>query len=103
MFIYEVTATVDEKIAGAYEKYMTEQHIPDVLATGCFTAAFFAKNGNKYRMGYHCDSNENFDAYLANDAERIRADVAKHFPTGIEFSRQNLEIIALFSGNERHA
>lgn len=98
MLIYEVTATVDAALAGEYEKFMTERHIPDLLSTGYFAAAFFAKNGFRYRIGYHCDSQENLDNYIARDAERLRDDIKEHFPTGIEFSRQVLEIIKLFPG-----
>ncbi len=98
MLIYEVTTTVNPGIAADYERYMTERHIPDVLATGYFAAAFFAKNGNVYRIGYHADSQELFDTYIANDAERLRADFASHFPTGIEVSRQILNIVGLFPG-----
>jgi len=96
MLIYEVTAKVDASIAAEYEAYMTDKHIPELLATGYFAAAFFAKNDDIYRIGYHCDSQANLDAYFENDAERLRADVAAHFPTGIELSRNELEIIALF-------
>ena len=103
MLIYEITATVDANIAAEYEKYMAEQHIPDLLATGHFAAAFFAKNGNTYRIGYHADSQEHLDAYLTNDAERLRGELLEQFPKGIEVTRQNLEIIALFSGQKRQA
>ncbi|MBK8466769.1 MAG: DUF4286 family protein [Chloracidobacterium sp.] len=96
MLIYEVTATVDSELTAEYEEYMTEQHIPDLLATGHFAAAFFAKNGLQYKMGYHVDSQEQLANYLANDAERLRAEVKDRFPTGIEFSRQVLEIVKLF-------
>ena len=96
MLIYEVTATLEPELADTFEKYMVARHIPDVLATRKLTAAFFAKDGGKYRVGYHCDSQSAFDAYLANDAERLRADVADHFPNGVELSRQVFEIVALF-------
>lgn len=96
MLIYEVTATVEPGIADDYERYMRERHIPDLLATGCFAAAFFAKNGNMYRIGYHCDSRNELDAYFADHADRLRADMAAHFPAGIEFSRNEWEIVALF-------
>ncbi len=96
MLIYEITATVADALVGEYEKYMTERHIPDLLATGNFAAAFFAKNGNVYRIGYHADSREQFDEYIANHAERLRADFAEHFPSGVEVSRQVLEIVKLF-------
>ena len=96
MLIYEVTATVDSNLAADFEKYMADTHIPDLLATGYFAAAFFAKNGSQYKMGYHADSQEALEAYLANDAERLRAEIKDRFPTGIEFSRQVMEIIKLF-------
>jgi len=103
MLVYEITATVDADIVAEYEKYMIERHIPDLLATGHFAAAFFVKNGPQYRIGYHADSQEHLDDYLANDAEPLRADLLEHFPRGVEISRQTLEIIALFSGTERQA
>ena len=96
MLIYEITATVDRELIADYEKYMTERHILDLLATGNFTAAFFAKNGNVYRIGYHADSREQFDAYIETHAERLRADFVEHFPTGVDVSRQVLEIVKLF-------
>lgn len=96
MLIYEVTAIVDSNIAADYEEYMTERHIPDLLATGNFTAAFIAKNGLQYRIAYHADSQEHLDSYFANDAERLRTEFAERFPDGIDVTRQNLEIIALF-------
>ena len=100
MLIYEVTTTVDGGLAAEYETYMTKQHIPELLATGHFAAAFFAKNGSQYRTGYHSDSQEQLDAYLANDAERLRQDLAEHFPHGVEVSRQVLDIVALFPSPE---
>ncbi|MEQ1923341.1 MAG: DUF4286 family protein [Pyrinomonadaceae bacterium] len=96
MLIYEITAAVDTELVADYERYMTERHIPELLATGYFAAAFFAKNGGQFRIGYHSDTQELFDAYIANDAERLRADFAEHFPTGIEVSRQVMEIVGLF-------
>ena len=96
MLIYEITATVTPEFAAEYESYMTTRHIPDMLATGRFAAAFFAKNGAVYRVGYHADSQADLDAYLTNEADALRADFAEHFPTGIDVSRQVLDIVAPF-------
>lgn len=96
MLIYEVTATVDDELVADYESYMTDRHVPEILATGYFAAAFVAKSGNTYRIGYHADSQELFDGYIANEAERLREDFSKHFPRGIEVSRQVLDIVGLF-------
>ena len=92
-------ADIEPHLADEYESYMTGQHIPDLLATGYFAAAFFAKNDDVYRIGYHADSQAQLDAYFANDADRLRADLAGHFPDGIELSRNILEIVALFPGS----
>jgi hypothetical protein len=100
MLIYEVTAVVDEPIRADFERFMAERHIPDVLATGKFAAAFFAGSDGLYRIGYHCDSRELLDAYYAENAAALRADVAERFPTGIELSRKELDIVELFPGKE---
>lgn len=96
MLIYEITATVNGELIAKYEQYMTERHIPDLLATGHFAAAFFSKTGNIYRISYHADSSQEFDAYIADHADRLRADFVEHFPTGIDVSRQVMEIVRCF-------
>jgi len=100
MLIYEITVTVAADLAPEYEKYMIERHIPDLLATGHFAAAFFARNGGLYRIGYHAESQQHLDAYFLEDAERLRDDFAIHFPTGVTVSRQTLEVLALFPSEE---
>ena len=39
MVTYEVTTTVDPRLVEAYERFMRQVHIPDLLATGCFHGA----------------------------------------------------------------
>ena len=100
MLIYEVTAVVEAELVAEYEKYMVEQHIRDVLATGSFSAAYFAGSDGVYRIGYHCDSREDLETYYTEHAAALRADFAAHFPNGIELSRKELDIIKLFPGTE---
>lgn len=88
MIIYEVTANVAEDLVPQYEEYMKSRHIPQILETGHFDAAFFLKGSeNRYRMLYRAQGEENFNKYLEKDASRLRADLAEHFPAGIELSR----------------
>ena len=76
-----------------------EQRVLIMLRDGVeFAAAFFAGGDGTYRIGYHCDSRELLEAYYAENATALRADVAERFPTGIELSRKELEIIKLFPG-----
>ncbi|MGH9821627.1 MAG: DUF4286 family protein [Pyrinomonadaceae bacterium] len=88
MIIYEVTATVNADLTAEYEEYMKGRHIPQILETGHFDAAFLLKGGgNRYRMLYRAHGEENFNSYLEKDAAHVRADVAEHFPSGLELSR----------------
>lgn len=88
MVTYEVTATVAPGLVEAYATYMKVQHIPDVLATGCFTGAVFEQaDGTTFRARYQAASQERIDAYLREHTARLRDDFARHFPEGISFRR----------------
>jgi hypothetical protein len=87
--IYEITAIVAPELVQAYEKYMRERHIPELLATKYFRAAYFARTlENHYRIQYHAPGEDVLRDYLKNEAERLRADFKAHFPAGIELSRE---------------
>jgi hypothetical protein len=94
MIIYEITVVVQPALVEKYEQYMSERHIPDLLKTGYFSgAAFTCSTENRYRIRYEAFNKEALDQYLTRDAERLRADFLKHFPTGIEVSREVWEVL----------
>jgi hypothetical protein len=89
MVTYEITTTVRPELAAAFEAYMRGRHIPDLLATGCFTAASLATAGpGRYRVRYDAPDRATLERYLAEHASRLRADLAAHFPAGAEVSRE---------------
>jgi hypothetical protein len=89
MIIYEVTAVVEARLAEAYERYMRQHHIPDVLASGCFQSADFAGAApGRYRMRYEASTAEDLERYLATHAARLREDAASRFPEGVVLSRE---------------
>ena len=89
MIIYEVTATVEASLAQAYERYMRQEHIADVLASGCFQGAEFASSTpGRYRMRYEASTDEDLERYLATHAARLREDAASRFPEGVVLSRE---------------
>ena len=89
MVTYEITATVPPPLAEAYERYMRERHIPDLLATGHFVAAALARSApGRYRVRYEAPDQAALDRYLAEHAGRLRAHFAEHFPEGVELSRE---------------
>ncbi len=95
--VYEITATVRSDLVGKYEQYMRETHIPDLLKTGCFRAASFSRSGeNLYRIRYDAHDKAALDLYLKRDAARLRADFLRHFPDGVELSREIWEVVEVW-------
>jgi len=97
MVTYEVTALVRPDLVHAYEGYM-RRHIPELLATGRFVSATFARTSeHRYRIRYEARDQASVDRYIAEDAPRLRADFAEHFPKGVEVSREIWETIGEWS------
>ncbi|HEV7239695.1 MAG TPA: DUF4286 family protein [Thermoanaerobaculia bacterium] len=92
--VYEVTATPDPEIRAAYESYMRETHIRDVLETGCFIAARFATAASgQCRTSYIASQQEHLDRYLDQHAQRLRADFTAHFPAGVGLTRDVWNVV----------
>ena len=97
MIIYEITVTVRLDLTEAYEKYMRELHIPDLLATGFFGGARMARAGeNRYRIQYEARDQKALDEYLDTEAARLRADFLEHFPEGVEVTRENWAVLQIW-------
>lgn len=92
--LYEVRVSVSDDQAAAFERYMTETHIDEVVVTNCFISATFSKNAaGEYRTSYTSVDRSAFDRYLSEHAERLRADFAENFPSGISVEREEWSVI----------
>jgi hypothetical protein len=97
-----VTALVDAGRVTEYEEYM-RRHIPDLLATGCFTAASLEKAvPGRYRVRYEASSQRDLDRYLRDHAQRLRADFSKHFPSGVTISREVWQTLQVWPTQPEH-
>jgi len=97
MVIYEVTAVVQAGVVEEYEKFMVEQHIPDLLATEYFHAAYFTRSsGNHYRIQYQAHDQTTVDEYIKTKAEGLRQDFLAHFPEGVELSREIWKVLQVW-------
>ena len=88
MISYEVTLEIDPTVADRLDDHMLDTHIKDVLATGWFTSAVYFRDGDRRRTVYESADQASLDAYLANDADRLRADFAVQFPAGVSAGRE---------------
>jgi hypothetical protein len=89
MITYEVTAVVDAALTSQYEQYMISKHLADVLDSGCFVEAVLERAAaGKYRARYLAETGEALERYLRDFTAEKRADFAKHFPTGVQLSRE---------------
>jgi len=100
MHIYNVTINIDEDIHHPWLKWMQEEHIPDMLATGKFLSAKMCRvlieeemGGITYAVQYTTDSKETLEKYYAEDAPRLRAQ-SKPFEGKFVAFRTELEIIS---------
>ena len=94
MVTYEITASVRPELCDAYERYMRERHIPDLLATGAFAAASISRAGTgRYRIRYEARSRAALDEYLARDAPGLRHHFTSTFPDGIDVSREEWDVL----------
>jgi len=92
--VYEVTAVVELELADGWERYMRERHIPDVLATGCFTRASLARaSGGRYLIRYHLATRADLERYLAQAAPALRAEFTARYPGGVALTRETWELV----------
>jgi hypothetical protein len=98
MIAYEVTATVRADLASAYERYLRSEHIPDLMATGCFDGARIAQSAvGRFRITYDAPDAAALDRYLAEHAPRLRAHVRERFPEGLELEREVWTVLETWS------
>ena len=79
MIIYNVTIKVHESIKQDWLKWLQEEHIPDVINTGCFTHAVILRlmevdetEGPTYAVQYHAESKGLYNNYIENHAPEMR-------------------------------
>jgi hypothetical protein len=79
MIIYNVTIKVDTSISPGWFSWMKEEHIPDVIGTGCFTEYKMFRllevddsEGATYVVQYFAESLEKYKGYIDQYANTLR-------------------------------
>ncbi len=80
-------------------KWMREEHVPDVMNTGCFVMHKIMRlkdpkqDGNTYSFQYFAESQEILNEYLTNHAPGLRADVDARYANKYLAFRTILDVI----------
>ena len=79
MILYNVTVKVENSIAEEWLQWIHNEHIPDMLSTGCFSNATVLKilevddsDGPTYAIQYHAESKSVYNLYIDKYAGIMR-------------------------------
>lgn len=79
MIIYNVTVKVDHSIRQPWLQWLKEEHIPGIIATGCFTHAVILhlpesddEEGVTYAIQYHATDAASYNRYIEQFADVFR-------------------------------
>ena len=79
MLIYNVTAKVDWSIHDDWVRWMLNEHLPELVSTGCFINAKLLRlletdeeDGPTYAAQYFAENKEDYDRYINEHAPAMR-------------------------------
>jgi len=82
MFIYNVTTKVNNSIKNEWLTWIHEEHIPEIINTGCFSAATVLRlletddsEGPTYAIQYNAESKAMYNRYIEKFAAIMRKKV----------------------------
>jgi hypothetical protein len=100
MIIYKVTIKAENAIAGAWLQWMKEEHIPDVINTGCFNNATILRlievddtDGPTYAIQYKAESKADYNRYIQLHAHEMRKKVSDKWGNQVVAFRSVLEVV----------
>jgi hypothetical protein len=77
--IYNVTVKVESSIADAWLKWLLEEHLPEMMQTGCFTENKVVRllevddsEGPTYAIQYSAGSKADYNRYIAVHSQRLQ-------------------------------
>lgn len=77
--IYNVTVKVEVSIADAWLQWLKEEHIPQILQTGCFTSAKIVRllevdesEGPTYAIQYSAESKADYNRYITRHSSGMQ-------------------------------
>ena len=102
MILYNVTVSIDPTISEDWLNWMRTQHIPDVMATGCFIESRLSRvqgeeeGGVTFAITYLSPSNEKLEEYQSIHAPLLQKDHSERYSGRFAAFRTFLSVIEEF-------
>lgn len=101
MIVYNVTCNVGSHLAEEWLKWMQEEHIPEVMQTGCFTECKILKllteaddnEGINYAIQYTANTIDNYNQYKDQFGPILQAKTKEKYGDSVLAYRSLLEVI----------
>ena len=100
MIIYNVTVKVDHSIADDWLSWLQQEHIPDIIATECFTDARILRllevdesDGITYAVQYHANSKALYNRYIKEYSAGMRNKVTEKWGDKLVAFRSVMQIV----------
>jgi hypothetical protein len=100
MYLYNVTVNLEDSIHDEWMNWMTQKHLAEVMATGCFVAHRMLKvlteienNGTTYSVQYYFNTMADYERYQEKFAPALRSEGQKKFGEKMVAFRTLLEIV----------
>lgn len=99
MYIYNVTINIETSVHDEWLKWVQEEHIPDVMKTGCFVDSRMLKvlnvedEGTTYSIQYTFLNMSDMEEYRAKHAPRLQKHTNDKFKDKFVAFRTLLEIV----------
>lgn len=100
MIIYNVTVKVDLSIAAAWQQWMKEEHLPEMMQTGLFLDYKMCRlleqdeqEGATFVVQYNADSKEHYQTYISEHAPKMRQKGLDKFGGKFAAFRTVMEVI----------
>ena len=106
MIIYNVTVKVQPAIAAEWLQWMQGEHMPEIMATGYFTASRIChllemdeSDGVTYSVQYTATDMSQYQRYIAEHAPALREKTMKAFGDRLIAFRTVMEIVSSLEGD----
>lgn len=101
MIIYNVTTKVEASIAAAWLQWMQAEHIPEVMATGCFSRFTVVRllevdntEGPTYAVQYQADNMAAYERYRQQHAQGLKAAAFNRWGNKFISFRSIMEVVS---------